>query len=141
MNPHLAQSQVQAHTVANSDQQSAANARLHGGWLIFARICWLVLAALALIVFASSLPPYFTNLQQVCNSYSCSNGQLRLQSAQVLQNLGVSAGLYAVFVLVLTIAMTIVWFVVGGVIFWRKSDEWIALLVSLALMLFAGSGA
>jgi hypothetical protein len=33
-----------------------------------------------------------------------------------------------------------VWFIVGGVIFWRKSDEWIALLVSLALVMFAGSG-
>ncbi len=142
MNPHLTQSQVQAHTVVNSDQQSAANARLHGGWLIFARICWLVLAVLALAVFVTGLPLYFANLQVVCNSYTptCNVGQLSLQSALVLQSLGISVGGYAVFALLLTIAITMVWIVVSVVIFWRKSDDRIALLVSLALVLFGGSG-
>ena len=140
MNPHLTQSQVQAHTVVDSDQQSAANTRLRGGWLIFARICWLVLAAPAVPIFFTGLPPYFANLQVACNSYSCNYGQLRLQSAQLLQNLGISLGAYALFALVLTVAITMVWFIVAGVIFWRKSDDWIALLVSLALILFASTG-
>jgi hypothetical protein len=138
MYPHLTQSQ--AHTVVNSDQQSAANTRLRGGWLIFARICWLVLAAPAVPIFFTGLPPYFANLQVACNSYSCNYGQLRLQSAQLLQNLGISLGAYALFALVITIAITMVWFIVAGVIFWRKSDDWIALLVSLALILFASTG-
>src|SRR6266851_2737375 len=135
MNPHVTQSQVQAHTVVSSDQQSAANARLHGGRLVFARICWLVLAVLAVPIFVTGLPLYFANLQVACNSYSCNYGQLRLQSAQLLQNLGISLSAYALFALVLTIAITMVWFIVAGVIFWRKSDDWIALLVSLALIL------
>ncbi len=140
MNPHVTQSQVQAHTVVSSDQQSAANARLHGGRLVFARICWLVLAVLAVPIFVTGLPLYFANLQVACNSYSCNYGQLRLQSAQLLQNLGISLSAYALFALVLTIAITMVWFIVAGVIFWRKSDDWIALLVSLALILFASAG-
>jgi hypothetical protein len=138
MNPHLTQSQ--AHTVVNSDQQNAANARLRGGRLVFARISGLLLAALALSVFVTGLPLYFANLQVICNSYSCKYGQLLLQSAQVLQNLGIPIDAYAVFALVLTIAIITVWFIVGGVIFWRKSDDWIALLVSLALILFASTG-
>jgi len=140
MNPHVTQSQVQSHTVVSSDQQSAANARLRGGRLVFARICWLVLAAPAVPIFVTGLPLYFANLQVACNSYSCNYGQLRLQSAQLLQNLGISLSAYALFALMLTIAITMVWFIVAGVIFWRKSDDWIALLVSLALVLFGGSG-
>jgi len=140
MNPQLTQLQVQRSTSVNSDQQSAANARLHGGWLIFARICWLVLAVPAVPIFVTGLPPYFANLQAACNSYSCNYGQLRLQSTQLLQNLGISLGAYALFALVLTVAITMVWFIVAGVIFWRKSDDWIALLVSLALILFASTG-
>ncbi len=140
MNPHVTQSQVQAHTVVSSDQQSAANARLHGGRLVFARICWLILAAPAVPIFVTGLPLYFANLQVACNSYSCNYGQLRLQSAQLLQNLGISLSAYALLALVLTIAITMVWFIVAGVIFWRKSDDWIALLVSLALILFASAG-
>ena len=140
MNASQTQSQAHARTDVNSDQHSAVGARLRGGWLVFVRISWLVLAAFALAAFVTGLPQYFTNLQEVCNSYTCGYGQLLLQSAQVLQNLGTSVGVYAVFALVLTIAITMVWFIVGGVIFWRKSDEWMALLVSLALVMFAGAG-
>src|SRR2546425_13328289 len=95
--------QLQAHTDVNSNQQSAANASLRGGWLIFARICWLVLAVLALTVFVSSLPLYFADIQEMCNSYACDVGQLHLESALVLHNLGISVGSYAVFALVLTV--------------------------------------
>jgi hypothetical protein len=140
MNPLMTQLRVRGHTVVNSDQPNSANARLRGGWLVFARICWLVLAALALTVFVSSLPLYFADLQEVCNSYACNGGQLHLESAQVLQNVGISVGSYAVFTLVLTVMIAMVWFVVGGLIFWRKSDERMALLVSLALVLYVSQG-
>ncbi len=138
MNPHL--TQLQAHTVKDSDQQSAANVRLRGGLLVFARIAWLVLAALAMTVFVSGLPLYFADIQEVCNANSCDTGQLHLESAQVLHNLGISVGNYAVFALVMTILIVMVWFVVGGVIFWRKPDERVALLVSLALVLYGSQG-
>jgi hypothetical protein len=83
MNRHLTQSQVQAHTVVNSDQQSAAEARLRGGPLILARICWLALAVLSLTVFIVSLPLYFADIQVVCNTPSlCDVGQLLLQLMQ-----------------------------------------------------------
>jgi WD domain, G-beta repeat len=126
----------------NSDQHSITNAHLRGGWLVFARICWFVLAALALTVFVSSLPLYFADIQSACDAYSpwCQVGQLHLGSALVLHNLGISVGSYAVFAFVLTIVIAMVWFVVGGLIFWRKSDERVALLVSIALVLYGSQG-
>lgn len=140
MNPLLTQLRVRGQTSVNSDQHSVANARLRGGWLVFARICWFVLAALALVIFVSSLPLYFADLKEVCNSYSCDVGQVHIESALVLHNLGISVGSYAVFALVLTVVIAMVWFVVGGLIFWRKSDERVALLVSLALVLYGSQG-
>ncbi len=38
MNPLLTQLQTQAHTAVNSEQQSAADNRLYGRWLLFARM-------------------------------------------------------------------------------------------------------
>ncbi len=142
MNASQTQSQAPAHVAVNIDQQSAVGARLRGGWLVFVRISWLVLAALALIVFVASLPLYFEDIQSVCNAYSasCDVGQLHLESAQILQNLGISVGNYAVFTIILTIIIALVWFVVGGLIFWRKSDERVALLVSLGLVLYVSQG-
>ena len=140
MNRQLAQSQVQAHTVVTSDQQRAANARLHGGPLILARICWLVLAVLSLTIFIAGLPLYFADIQLVCNTpSSCDVGQLLFQSTQVLQNLGISVGGYAVMAIVMAITIALIWFFVGGLIFWRKSDEPVALLISLGLVLYSGS--
>jgi hypothetical protein len=131
---------LQEQAVGNSGQHGTLTARLRGRLLVFARICWLALAAFSLTAFVTGLPQYFTNLQEVCYESQCGFGQLLPQSAQLLQNLDISVGFYAVVALVLTIAITLLWFVVAGVIFWRKSDEWMALLVSLALVMFAGSG-
>jgi hypothetical protein len=137
---HRQITQLQEQADGNSGQHGTLGARLRGRLLVFARICWLALAAFSLTAFVTGLPQYFTNLQVVCYVSPCGYGQLLPQSAQILQNLGISVGFYAGFALVLTIALTLVWFVVGGVIFWRKSDEWMALLVSLALVMFAGAG-
>jgi hypothetical protein len=40
-----------------------------------------------------------------------------------------------VFLLVLGICVALVWFIVAMLIYWRKSDDWLALLISLMLVL------
>jgi hypothetical protein len=40
-------------------------------------------------------------------------------------------GLYAAFILVLTLALALFCFTFGAVIFWRRSDDWMALLIAL----------
>ena len=42
---------------------------------------------------------------------------------------------YAVFLLTLDIFVALVWFIVAMLIFWRKSNDWMALLVSFMLVL------
>ena len=50
-----------------------------------------------------------------------------------MQKLGLSIGAYATFILALTLALAFLCFAVSAVIFWRKSDDWMALLVALTV--------
>ena len=107
MNPPTAP--VQA--TVNADLRSRRSTRLQGPWLAFLRLTWIILSVLALILFFVSLPVYFA-------------------SQQKLYAVG-----YAVFILALGIFVALVWFIVAVLIFWRKSNDWLALLVSLMLVL------
>ena len=89
-------------TISRSSR-SAEGTRLHGRWLIFARIVWVAVVVFSLSIFLLSLPAYFAQLQTVCTGDTCvySYGQLTPGSAQALQNLGLSIGAYAASTFVL----------------------------------------
>src|SRR5579863_3975301 len=124
-------------TTRGRDSRGAEGMRLHGRWLVLARIVWVVVVVFTLSIFLLSLPAYYAQLQTVCAGNTCVEafGQLTLGTAQALQNLGFSIGGYAVSILALAIASTLVSFGVAALIFWRRSDEWMAMLVSLFLVL------
>jgi len=88
--------------------------------------------------FILSLPAYFAQLQTICSGDLCvySYGRLTPGNARALQHLGLSISRYAASVLALAIASVLVFFGVAGLIFWRRSDDWMALLVSLFLVNF-----
>jgi hypothetical protein len=66
---------------------------------------------------------------------ACTDKQLTPATAQTLQQLGISLGLYATANLVLMLIWACTWFVVGAIIAWRKSNDWMALLVAFWLVL------
>jgi hypothetical protein len=53
---------------------------------------------------------------------------------QSILQAGISLDAYAWSWIVLTGATALVWFAVGGILFWRKSDDWMVLLVALMLI-------
>ena len=112
--------------------------RLSGSWLVAVRTAWVVFVLLILSLFIASLPLYFASVQLICTR-ACTNGQLTLDNVRALQALGISLKNYAIFNLVLAIALALVWFIVGGIIFWRKSDNRMALLAALTLFVFGTS--
>jgi hypothetical protein len=122
----------------SSSSRSAKSTRLYGRWLFLARVVWVAVVVFTLSIFLLSLPVYFAQLQTVCVGDTCvySYGQLTPGSAQALQNLGLSIGAYAASTFALITASTLVFFGVAGVIFWRRSDDWMAMLVSLFLVTF-----
>jgi hypothetical protein len=125
-------------TTRSHNSRSAEGTRLHGRWLVLARVVWAAVVFFTLIIFLLSLPAYVVQLQTVCADVSCvySYGQLTPGTAQALRNLGLSIDGYAVSTLALITASTLVSFGVAGLIFWRRSDDWMAMFVSLFLVTF-----
>ena len=105
--------------------------RLHGRWLPLARVAWIGVVALIVGVFITSLPVFLVQLQVTCAPAICSFWQLTPAAAQTLQSLGFSPDAYAIYTLTLVIIFGLVWLVSALVIFWRKSDDWMALLFAL----------
>src|SRR6266516_2010210 len=87
-----------------TDLQSKGDIRLHGHWLILARMLWIAIFILALVVFCANL----------------------------------LIGNYGPLNTILLVANTSVWFVIGLVLFWRKSTDRAILLISFPLVLTPG---
>lgn len=113
--------------------------RLHGNRLILARAACIAAGVLALGVFIASLPANYTAiLTQLCNGLPCNHqSQATIQFVQQLQALGLSAQAYAIFYTFLNIAFVCVYFIVAIILFWRRSDDWMALFASFFLLTFS----
>jgi hypothetical protein len=100
---------------------------------------WFIVVALALLIFIFSLPVYVAQLYKICSGIACGTGQLTPQIVETLQNHGFTIGEYVTINVVLAFIQAFVWFIVSGVLFWRKSNDWMALLVSLMMVLLGTS--
>ena len=118
----------------SSDRSGAPDTRLRGRRLILARVVWLAAVSLIVLLFLAKLLANYTFLQTICTGATCGLGQASLDSVQAMHKLGLSVATYATFILALTLALAFLCFVVSAVIFWRRSDDWMALLVALAVM-------
>jgi hypothetical protein len=113
---------------------SQPDTRLRGRRLILARVVWIAAVSLLVAFFLAMLPAYYTLLQTACTGARCGLVQPTPGFAQAIQKLGFSVSTYATFTLALALAVAIVCFAVSTVIFWRKSDDWMALLVALGVV-------
>jgi hypothetical protein len=107
--------------------------------LLLARVAWLAVALLAVGLFVAGAFSYWADLQEVCTlgAEPCSDrGLLTPENVRELREMGLSVGFHAAFEVVITTLLAAVWLAVGAVIFWRRSDDRMALLVSLMLVTF-----
>jgi signal transduction histidine kinase len=129
----------QAHTQAATSHQppGQAETRLHGYWLVLARMAWVVVLVLALGIFIVNIPFNFADAHIICTAAVCSvNGGLTLARVHELQHLGLSLDFYALMGIVLSAVLEAGYVVTGVVIFCRKSDDRMALITSFALVTF-----
>jgi len=121
-------------SMVRADTQSEHRTELRGPWLVLARSGCVALFGFSLAVFFADLPGYFAQLQLVCESSACTIWQLTPTSLLALQQVGLSVQSYAIFSIALSIISVFVWSSVGAIIAWRKSTNWMALLVSILLV-------
>ena len=124
------------NTVERSDVPVGSETRLQGAWLILARSAWVAISLLAVGLFVAGLPSYFANLHILNPSPYNSTSQISPSDLRVLQRFGLSLDFYAWLNIGVSVIILLVYVLVGVVLFWRKSDDRVALLASLALALF-----
>ena len=126
-------------TAGGLDPPGEVGTRLHGRWLVIARILWVALVLLAFGLLAISLPRLpqaLAQLQAPCLGQGCTGG-LSPDALRTLRGFGVTASAFAAFyAVVFALIPLVVWVTVGALLAWRKSDDWMALLVSLFFILF-----
>lgn len=97
------------------------------------------MAATALAIVLFSVPSSFEHYRSVCSAASeaCSQrapAQPTQEGVRHLQEAGLTAGSYALLNVAIDMVFQLVWFAVGAVIYWRRSDDRMALLVSTFLV-------
>ena len=125
--------------MARRDLSHDTESSLHGSILVLARISWVIVVVLVLGLSFASIPTYFASLHHLLNSAHPPDlgGQLTSSTGvQDLQAVGLSLDFYARYSVLLTLIFLFVSLAVSTVIFWRRSDDRMALLASFALILF-----
>ncbi len=118
---------------------NTANTRLSGSWLIIARTVWLVLAIASLGLFIASLLVSYQQMLRVCvDPVTCTylRGALPARGLQALTSSGFSVSEYAAVVTIFFAITAAFWYAAGFLIFWRRSDDWLALLAAFSLVMF-----
>jgi hypothetical protein len=108
-----------------STRASPPSPTLRGRWLLLARAAWVAVAVTVLGTFVISVTARYAQL---------SHPTARVRAA--LSEVGLSAGGYALYNLTLDTVFVSVFAMVAIVIFWRRSDDPMALLVATMLVVW-----
>jgi hypothetical protein len=124
-----------------STRASPPPTTLSGRWLLLARLAWMVVAITALAIVLFSIPSSFEHYRSVCTAAAevCSEravDQATPQGVRALQDAGLSVHSYALLNVIVDKVFELVCLAVGALIFWRRSDDRMALLTSLFLVTF-----
>ena len=92
---------------------------LHGRRLVLARTAWVAVALLALLLFVAAIAFRWTQLNASADGTRPDVPQLSVTT---------------LYPIVIDVALRLCLFAVGTLIFWHKSNEWMALFVSLMLV-------
>ena len=112
------------------------SAKLRPPWVHLARVAWLVVAMASLTLFVAGTVATIRTPLPSCaaaNSDCTVNVQLTQEDVQVAAALGFPLPLAPVF-LVFSLGARLSLALVGIIIFWRRSDDWVAMIMSAALM-------
>ena len=123
-------------SASHSTVSSTATTHLSGAFLLIARAVWLALIIPSLGLFVVGLPVFYQQLQRACvNPCLNLNGALTAKGLQDLSAHGFSVSEYAALLTIFFAIMAAIWCAVGFLLFWRRSDDWLALLAAFFLVM------
>jgi hypothetical protein len=101
--------------------EGAPNMRGGKRWLIAIKFIWVGVTVLTVLLLATSVPLRVDHIAKTVDTRS-------------LLSLDLSTNTYAAYIIILEFTVTLVHILIAGLIFWRRADDWVALLVSFALV-------
>jgi hypothetical protein len=131
--------QASAHSTERFEPRSETETRLHGYRLVLVRLVCLILGLVSVGLFVASIPFEAAHLQLLCTGTAAAcngSGQLTPGDVRGLQELGLSLDFYVMYTLVLVIIFALGYWLVAAFLFWRKSDDRLALLATVSLVTF-----
>jgi hypothetical protein len=134
----MSRSNTEGKSASGAVVASTANTRLTGSWFIIARVVWLVLVIPSLGLFIASLVVSYQQMQTTCIDITTCGISLALpvQVQQSLSTIGLSVSWFAALTIIFFAITAAIWYAVGFLIFWRRSDDWLALLAAFVLVMF-----
>jgi hypothetical protein len=93
-------------------------------------------AVLGVGLFVAGIPAAFALLNIPCPTLRCPTGQVPPAGLRALEDLGLSTGSFAAYSVAMDVVFAAVCVAVAALIFWRRSDDRMALFVSLLLLTF-----
>ena len=107
---------------------------LRGRLLLLARVAWVALTAVVIGLHLAGIPYFYVRQIGHLNLVRLSPEQLR-----GFENLGLTPEFYAAYTVTLPVGTMLVFTAIATVIFWRKSDDRMALFASFTLAVFGGA--
>src|SRR5947209_6804136 len=135
----MSQIDASAEKTQPAVSRSFTDTRLHGYRLVIVRLLCLSLSIVSVGLVLASIPSYFASLHLLCTGTAapCStSGQLAPADLQRLQALGLSIDFFATYIIVLTSLFALGYWLVAALLFWRTSDNPLALLAAITLSTF-----
>ena len=111
------------------------NTQLSGYQLVLARTTWAVIVLTALALWVVTIPPGYAQYLKVCTQSVCQNQQATPELVRALHSSGLSLQFYALYLMTLAAGVVLIFCAIGAIIAWRRSRDWMALLVSLTLVI------
>jgi hypothetical protein len=109
-------------------------ATLRGRWLLLARVAWVALSAIVIGLHVAGIP--YSYARQTGN---LNFGRFTPQQLQAFENLGLTPEFYAAYTVAVPVFTMLVFTVVASVIFWRRSEDQMALFGAFVLVVFGGA--
>ena len=124
-----------------SASSGASGTPLRGRWLLAARAVWIASAVLVLGLDIAGIPYAYAQVKSICTSAACTEtfGGLTPEEVQALKEIGLSANFYAAYFVALLVVTSLAFAAVGALIFWRKSEDRMALFGAFMLLVFGGA--
>ncbi|HET9588542.1 MAG TPA: ATP-binding protein [Anaerolineales bacterium] len=105
-----------------------------GGRLIAIRFVWLTLIVLAIALWIIGTIEHSIRMPATCPGGTCDPFALSAGDLAVMENLDLPVRFIIGFFVVSNVAIALAFFIIGSTIAWRKSADWMGLLVSFTLV-------